>query len=159
MSSGEPPRPPPHGDYKGKGIAHTKKRKYLLRVSPEHLSETSTAPTTAMAPTQSTAVGPTQSAVMGPTQSVVVAPTQSTFVGPTQSIAVGPTQSIAATILATHTPASSSGCAPTPTSAVNKDAPSTSAGNLHTPAQQPDNDVADDIDLHNRPFIEPYGRG
>jgi len=31
MSSGEPPRPLAHCDYKDKGIAHTKKRKYLLR--------------------------------------------------------------------------------------------------------------------------------
>ena len=75
----------------------------------------------------------------------------------TPTTVVGPTQSIAATILATRTPVSSSGGTPTPTSVVNRDAPSTFAGNLHTPAQQLDNDVADDIDLHNRPFIKPYG--
>jgi len=83
---------------------------------------------------------------------------------------VEPTQSTAATISATHTPTSSSGGTPAPTSAVNRDAPSTSISNLHIPVQQPNNDVsslsvtggdlvADDIDLNNRPFIQPYGRG
>jgi len=130
MSYGEPPRPPPHGGYKGKGIAHTNKRKYLLRVSPQHLFETSTAPTT--------------------------------YVGPTQSTVVGPIQSTDATISATRTPI--------PTFAVNIDTPSTSAGNLRTPVQQPHNDVSspsdaagdsvtNDIDLYNRLFIEPYDRG
>jgi len=74
MSCGEPSRPLPHGGYKGKGISNMKKRRYLLRLSPQHLSGASTTPTTIVRATQPTVVGATQSTGMGPTQFTVVGP-------------------------------------------------------------------------------------